>query len=148
MHRITLDTENSAELDLGPAVYTEVDFERCPAQALVDTGSHVTLVSLDSLFNTLAKRRPLEQTPAEWKNQTQQRIQKPNITLRGVEGDRLNVVGQVTATIGRENYSKTAVILVQLSFSVDILLGTELQPCLGLLLLKTSQKGPAKNMLA
>ena len=80
-------------------------------------------------------------------NQTRQRIQKPTITLRGIGGDKLNVVGQAIATIGRENYSKTAVILVQLSTPVDILLGTDLQPCLGLLLLKTSQKGPAENML-
>ena len=46
MHGVTSDSGNHNSVDLGPVVYAEVKFEGHPVQALIDTGSPATIVSL------------------------------------------------------------------------------------------------------
>ena len=55
MHRITCPQQQGVKLGLTPA--TEVNFEGTNVQALLDTGSPVTIVSAKFLFQTLAKHR-------------------------------------------------------------------------------------------
>ena len=147
MHGITSDSDASVDVNLGPVLYTDVVFEGCPSRALVDTGSSVTIVSLDVALKALASKRPPEQTPANWEAQMKENIRNPTITLRSFGGERLNILGQLTATVQRGTHSKTAVVLVQSNTPVDILLGTDFQPYLSLMFLKTGPDGQAEDML-
>lgn len=69
-------------------VYAEVEFEECPAQALVDTGSPATIVSLVAL-SALAKKHPKTQSPSKWEMVVKRRLQQPTISYRG---EQLNIV--------------------------------------------------------
>ena len=60
MHGITCPQQQSVKLGLTPT--TEVNFEGTNVQALLDTGSPVTIVSAKFLFQTLAKHRLPNQT--------------------------------------------------------------------------------------
>ena len=57
-------------------------FEGRPVQALLDTGSPVTIVSLEFLLQTLAKQRPASQTVAEWQIAVKAMLQPPSVTLQ------------------------------------------------------------------
>ena len=53
---------------------TEVNFEGTNVQALLDTGSPVTIVSAKFLFQTLAKHRLPDQTVEEWEDSVRERF--------------------------------------------------------------------------
>ena len=108
MHGITSDSDASVDVNLGPVLYADVAFEGCPSRALVDTGSPVTIVSLDVALKALADQRSPEQTPSDWEAEMKKKIQSPTITLCSFGGECLNVLCQLTATIQRETYTKTA----------------------------------------
>ena len=64
MYSITGEACGTA-VELGPVPTAEVMLEGEPVVALLDTGSPVTLVSLEFLLQVLAKRKPHEQTLEE-----------------------------------------------------------------------------------
>jgi len=55
LHGISTGGQEAAMLNLGPTIYTEVEFEGIPVQAMLDTGSPVTIVSLKFALAALAK---------------------------------------------------------------------------------------------
>ena len=69
--------EKQNESQLGPTLTAEVVFEGNPVRAFLDTGSPVTIVSLDFLLQSLAKQRPDGQTPTEWKEAVRRRLNPP-----------------------------------------------------------------------
>ena len=144
MHGITSDSDAAVDVNLGPVLYTDVVFEGCPSRALVDTGSPVTI---DVALKALASQWPPGQTPSDWEAQTKEKIWNPTITLRRFGGELLNILDQLTATVQKGAHSKTAVVLVQSNTPVDILLGTDFQPYLGLMFLKTGPNGQVEDML-
>lgn len=66
MHRVTPDSEQCESVVLGPIPYTEVEFEGRSVKALIDTGSPVTIVSLEFSLRALANQRQPSQPSAEW----------------------------------------------------------------------------------
>ena len=88
-------------------------FEGRPVQALLDTGSPVTIVSLEFLLQTLAKQRPASQTVAEWQVAVKARLQPPSVTLQSYGGKELNIVRQVSTVVSRGDHDCEAIILVQ-----------------------------------
>ena len=50
---------------LGPTVLVEMEVNRVPVKALVDTGSPATIIALDWVLSVLAQERQRDQTPAE-----------------------------------------------------------------------------------
>ena len=147
MHGVTSDSENQKCIDLGSVVYAEVKFEGRPVQALIDTGSPATIVSLEFALQALADQRRPDQSPSDWELEMTQKLQQPAIRLHSYGGEQLNIVRQLTATIQSGMYSKTAVVLVQSNAPTDLLLGTDCQPHLGFQLLQTSSEGPAVDLL-
>ena len=81
--------EQENRVPLGPTLTAEVKFEGRPVQALLDTGSPVTIVSLEFLLQTLAKQRPASQTVAEWQVAVKARLQPPSVTLQSYGGKEL-----------------------------------------------------------
>ena len=111
MHGIAAPGEaNPTTVQLGPAVYSEVEFEGCHVKALVDTGSPATIVSLDCVLSALAKGRPKSQTPSEWERVVKQTLKPPEVTLRSNEGGGLDIIAQLSATIQSGQYRKTALL--------------------------------------
>ena len=64
-------------------------FEGKPVQALLDTGTPVTIVSLGFLLQTLAKQCPVSQTVAEWQVVVKARLQPLSVILQSYGGKDL-----------------------------------------------------------
>lgn len=130
----------------GKRIETEVMFEDRPVQALVDTGSPVTIVSLKFCMEALKSLKRSDQTPSAWQTEVRKRLQEPSTTLQGYGGGTLNIVCQLEATIRRGVLSKTSTVYVQSDATVDLLLGTDYQPNLGLQMLVLEPNGKAVEL--
>ena len=75
---------------LGPVIRTQVELEGHPTEALLDTGSPVTIASLEYVIKVLLEQKPEGQTQNGWEEKP------PDITLQNYGGDKINVVGQMT----------------------------------------------------
>ena len=76
----------AAKTRLGPVLTTTVSVEGAPAQAMIDTGSPVTIVDLDFLVQALAKKHDNQQTPSEWMKAVEQRFEPPGVPLKSYGG--------------------------------------------------------------
>ena len=83
MHGVTSKTPNST-VELGPVVTAEVLLEGESVSALVDTGSPVTIVSLECIVKTLARKRCPEQSPAQWRREVEKRLEPPTLAMGGM----------------------------------------------------------------
>ena len=66
----------------------EVSLEGQPVKALVDTGSPVTIVSVDCLLDVLAKNRKTDQTKEEWRGEVEKRFITPTLLINNYGGVR------------------------------------------------------------
>ena len=148
MHGIT-SVGKKEDTYLGPIPTAVVKFEEVPVKALLDTGSPVSIVSLDFLLEVLAKQRPEGQTLKEWEESVRKRLEPPSMTLKSYGGEELPIVRQIECTVSREKYSMKATLQVQKGAPVRLLIGTDLQAKLGVLLLLRGkeQDEPAKDLL-
>ena len=133
--KTTPDHEKEKKRLLGPTLSAVVKFEGTEVQALLDTGSPVTIVSLGFLLKVLAKWK--EQDAREWKEEVRRRLSPPELVLRNYGGGELNVIKQMTATIRRGEHECETTVLVQKGAPLDLLVGTDVQPLLGFLVLQT-----------
>ena len=65
-------------ITLGPTLTSEVTIEGKTVKALLDTGSPVTIMSLDFLFNHGAQQKKAGQTVEQWKEEVRNRLQNPS----------------------------------------------------------------------
>ena len=147
MRGVTCDESDSKTVQLGPTVYADLEFEGCRVNALVDTGSPATIVSLDFLLDSLTKGRAKEQTPTEWKSEVRRRLKPPEVTLHSYSGGGLDIVGQILVTLRCGSHHHTAVVLVQKQAPEALLLGTDLQPYLGFRLSRNMGEGSTVELL-
>ena len=73
-------------ITLGPTLSSEVTVDGKTVKALLDTGSPVTILSLDLLFNHWAQHKKAGQTVEEWKEEVRNLLQTPSLTLRNYGG--------------------------------------------------------------
>ena len=140
-------TDANKQMHLGPVISTKVELEGSITDALLDTGSPATIVSLEFLMKALWKQKPAEQSREEWDEYFKKRTEPPDVTLQNYGGDRINTVGQVRVTISRGAYSHETVIQVQRHGPVPLLIRTNLQAKLGFMFLQTNPDGTAVNLL-
>ena len=112
MHTITLQ-EADVNAQLGPTLTSEVQFEGSLVNALLDTGSPSTIISLEFLLEALAKQKTPEETPQEWRAGVEQKMEPPTIPLCSYGGQKLNILCQITVDIIRGNQKVTAKVQVQ-----------------------------------
>ena len=106
--------------------------EGCPVDALLDTGSPASIVSLQFLLEALAKQRKPQESPQQWRTRVEKRLQEPpGALLRSFGGEMLNMVCQVTVNIIRGDHDITAKVQVQKGAPVQLLLGSDLLARLG-----------------
>ena len=105
-------------------------------------------VSLEFLLQVLAKRKPHEQTPEEWKQEVRKRLEPTSVDLRNYSGGQLPVVRQVKTTLVRSGHEVTATVQVQKEAPTKLLIGTDLLSQLGFLFVKTELEGGDLDLLA
>ena len=135
--KTTPDHEKEKKRLLGLTLSAVVKFEGTEVQVLLDTGSPVTIVPLGFLLKILVKRKKKEQDAWEWKEEVRRRLSPSELVLRNYGGGELNVIKQMTATIRRGEHECETTVLVQKGSPLDLLVGTDVQPLLGFLVLQT-----------
>ena len=121
----------SVSAALGPTPTSGVHLDGVPTTALLDTGSPVSIVSLDHFLSVAVANRKPNQPKEEWKREVQQRLQPPSISLRSYGGAELEVVGQSTCRLSKGKFSIDVVLQIQKEPPVELLLGTDVLPQLG-----------------
>jgi len=144
MHGITCSEQQGVRL--GPTPTTEVNLEGTDVQALLDTGSPVTIVSVQFLFQALAKHRLPSQSIEEWQDSVRARLQHSNVTLQSYGGGKLNIIGQIEVTLERGSHRTKALVQIQNKAPVQLLIGTDLLPSLGVIFL-LEQSGAEQSQI-
>ena len=143
MELATCPEQQSVKLGLTPT--TEVNFKGMNVQALLDTGSPVTIVSAKFLFQALAKHHPPDQTIEEWEDSVRGRLQHSSVKLKSYGGGKLDIVGQIEVKLERGSNQTKAVVQIQKEAPVQLLIGTDLLSSLGVLfLLKETKMGQSQ----
>ena len=125
---------------LGPAVSVELLLEGQMVNALVDTGSPITIASIDCLLDVFAKLRTPNQPLEEWQQEVKDRFQTTNLSVNNYGGGEVNIIGQLPVSLKLGDKECCAIILVQKGATVDLLLGTDLLTQLGFCVLKASDR--------
>ena len=92
---------DNTEVQLGPAITTDISLEGCPVQALLDTGSPISIVSVEFLLKASLTATSSDQTEENLKDAARKRIKLPTISVRNFGGGEVNIIGQVTVNLTR-----------------------------------------------
>ena len=139
-HTVSLTTRDKTS-KLGPSVFVKLGVNGVLTDALIDTGSPATIVSLQFILGILANSKDDSQTVQEWKKETLERFAAPAVTLTGCGGNRLNIIAQIPVVLSQGERNTEAVVLVQKGAPHNVLLGTDLQAELGFSLVLESNRG-------
>ena len=81
MHGIVSESfERNAQL--GPIPTAKVKLEGSETEALLDTGSPVTIVLLQFLLEALAKQKRIDQSPGDWRQMVEKRFEPSSVNLQ------------------------------------------------------------------
>ena len=69
-------------ITLGPTLTTEISVEGRTVRALLDSGSPVTILSLNLLFSVWVQHKKEGQTVEEWKEEVRKHVQEPSLHKR------------------------------------------------------------------
>ena len=130
MHNVAA-TGQGSEPKLGPTILAEVAVNRVPVQALINTGSPATIISLDFAMSVFAQGRKEGQTPSQWREKTLKKFSPPEVALNSYGGQQLSVIAKVSLCLSQGESCKDAAVLVQKGAPNNLLLGTDVQPHLG-----------------
>ena len=132
---------------LGPTPTSEANLEGSPAKAFLDSGSPVSIVSLEFFIKACARNRKTEESPADWGKKVKQRFQRPALSLKNYGGGELHIVSEVECCLTRGDYTVKALLQVQKGAPVDLLLGTDILPGLGFFFLQKESDGRSVELL-
>ena len=135
-YRRTQNTENEDGPSLGPTLAVKVCVEGQPTKALLDTGSPVSIVSIEFLLHALLNLN-IERPKEERLKFAESKLKTPTMSIRNFGGGRVNVLCQVMVDITRGPHQCRATILVQKGSKIELLLGTDLLTKSGFDLVKT-----------
>ena len=138
MHGSSCPQQRGVKLGLTPTA--EVNFEGTNVQALLDTGSPVTIVSAKFLFQALSKHHLPDQTVEGWKDSVRERLQYSSVKLKSYGRGKLNIIGQIEVRLERGSNQTKAVVQIQNEAPVQLLIGTDLLSSLGILFLLKEPK--------
>ena len=116
IYGVKVEEEQREVVSLGPTFTTILTIEGTPVKAINDTGTPVTVISLEFLLKMLADQRPTEQSGEDWRVKARKQLKKLGIFLPSYGGARLNVICQTTITLARAEFSSTAMVYLQKNF--------------------------------
>ena len=103
MHAIT-SSSSTDNIQLGPVVTAEIGVEGKIIEALLDTGSPVTIIQLEALLEILAKQHRPDQTVSEWRTVTESRLEPTSLILKNYSGDNLKILRQIRVIMSHPGY--------------------------------------------
>ena len=130
MHVLTTGGEPEGPT-LGPTVLVNVLLEGHPVKSLVDTGSPITIASIECLLDVLAKNRMEGQTVQKWKEQVEKRLKTSSLSVSNYGGGAMNIISQMLVTLTHGKRECQTVVLVQTGAFLELLLGTDVLAQLG-----------------
>ena len=98
---------------LGPTLRTTINVNGVATEALVDTGSPSTIITLEFLLGVLVKTRPDGHTREQWKEDTFARFSDPDVTLNSYGGHQLDLIAQTPVHLLQGTYYVDTIVLVQ-----------------------------------
>ena len=110
----------------GPSVRATLTVEGTRVNALVDSGSPVTIISLTFLLQVLANHKGAQQTAEEWAEAAEARLRRPTVTVKAYNGAEMQMHAEIVLTISFGEKQHTAPVLVQKGAPEMLLLGTDL----------------------
>ena len=125
MHGIT-SSSSTDNVQLAPVSTAEVAVEWEIIEALLDTGSPVTIIQLEALLEILAKQCHPDQTISEWRTVTESHLEPTPLILKNYSGDNLKIVQQIRVVMSQPGYSTSAVVQVQSGAPAKLLVGMDL----------------------
>ena len=147
LHGLTPEGDEKSEL-VGPLIKTEVALNGFPVKALIDTGSPITLVSIECLIQAMWETKPQDQSEEDWKEEFLAKVKPSKIILKGCGGRRLNMAGQVEVTLRRGEYCISTTVQVYRKSTEPMILGTDIQTKLGFGLVECTQDGRSIEILS
>ena len=147
LHGIKPESIDS-DFQLGPTPTSEVSLEGSPTKARLDSGSPVSIVSLDFFIKACIQNRKAEQSPAEWGEEVKRRCRRSTVSLRSYGGGELNIVSEVECYLTRGNDTVKAILQVQKGALVDLLLGTDTPSKLGFSFQQIDSDGHSVELLS
>ena len=144
---LTTEDHDPKALSQGPIVKTEIYLEGHPAVALIDTGSPISIVSIDFLLQTLNQSWPKSTSKEDWMSSVRDQLKPPSMTARIFGGGEVNVICQCTVNLIWGPHKCDATVLVQKGIAQKILLGTDMLKKLRMCMLTPEVKEEAKNLL-
>ena len=147
MHGITSEP-STGNVQLGPVLKALVEVEGELVEALLDTGSPVTIIQLEALLEILAKQRRPGQTPSEWRTVVESRLEPTSLILQNYSGDNLKIVRQIKIDMSRPGYSIIAVVQVQKGAPAKLLIGIDLLSQLGYFFIQTTEDNSDCDLLS
>ena len=132
---VTLSS-NPSKTNLGPVITSKVEVNGITTEALVDTGSPVTIISLDFAMIVMARERNKYKKVEEWQEATLKKFETPEVSLKSYGGERLDILAQLPVRITQGDYQADVKVLVRKNAPTRLLLGTDAQPPLGYRLIK------------
>ena len=146
MHGVT-STDVLGDVKLGSVLTSIVKVEGEPVEALLDTGSPVTIISLEWLLQVLARQRRKGQNPDEWKAEVENRLAPTAMVLQNYSGDKLRIVRQIRLTLARSGFVTETLVQVQKGAPAKLLIGTDVLPQLGYLFVQSTMEGEDVDLL-
>ena len=143
-----LQTEQPINKEEGsPTLTAKVWVEGRPTQALLDTGSPVSIVSIDFLCQALIEIDKETKSKEERLKDVESKLKNPTISISKFGGGKVNILSQVTVDICRGSYQCRASVLVQKGSMLELLLGTDLLAKLGFDLVQSNLSGERSSLL-
>ena len=122
----TLKTLNSAS---GPQLKFTVQLEGHSTEALVDTGSPATIVSLRHLLQLW--KWNWAPTDAKWLERAEEAVQDPSTHLQTYDGTDVHLLGEAKVTLKVNDREVEVMALIQEEAPQDLLIGTDCLTKLG-----------------
>lgn len=115
LHNVTVKDHSATPgtPSLGPSLSAKVKVEGTEINALIDTGSPVSIVSLDKFLTACAIKKCKKQLPGDWEVEMRAKFKPPNVSLKNYSGGEISLVGTLHANVARDSYMIEAPLQVQ-----------------------------------
>ena len=140
--------DESLEPRFGPIVFAPVEVNGVATDALVDTGSPATIISLGFVLKVLTKLRPKGQTDQQWREDTQKKFKDPDVALNSYGGHQLDFMARIELSLSQGGRQIETVVLVKKDAPNDLLIGTDVQSRFGFSLLMKKSDGSIADLLS
>ena len=107
---------------LGLTVFAPISVNRVLTEALVDTGSPATIVSLEFVLSVLRKNQSKNQTNDQWMELTREKFKDPDVILKNYGGQQLDFIAHIYLSLSRGDRQ---VNLVRKEAANELLIGTD-----------------------